>query len=103
MRTSMFKFYIVKLLTGTLPTADVLRRKWNIYQDDLCPRCREQPESNEHIWSCRRASSSITTIVEKFRDKRDLPDALTLDIRKAIGGVLTVNLTESLKAFWKKH
>ena len=31
MRMSMFKFYIIKLLTGTLPMADVLQRKWNIY------------------------------------------------------------------------
>ena len=66
MRTSMFKTYITKLLTGTLPTADVLYKKWSIYQDDLCPRCRELPETNDHIWNCRRATRSINTIVTDF-------------------------------------
>jgi len=103
MRTGMFKSYIVKLLTGTLPTADILHKKWDIYQSDLCPRCREAPESNEHIWACRRASNNIATITSNFRNKRKLPEALTPDIKKAIKGIVTTDLTESLKQFWKKR
>ena len=103
MRTGMFKSYIVKLLTGTFPTADVLHRKWDIYQSDLCPRCRESPESNEHIWACRRASNNIATITSDFQNRRRLPEALTPDIEKVIRGIVTTNLTESLKQFWKER
>ena len=101
-KTSFFKSYVTKLLTGTLPTADILHSKWELYQSDQCARCRETPESNEHIWICRRAKSTIMDISTRFINKHRLSDTLKPDVERAISGIISTNLTKALKTARKR-
>ena len=102
-KTSFFKSYVTKLLTGTLPTADILYSKWELYQSNQCARCREMAESNDHVWTCRRAKPTMTDISTKFINKHKLSDTLRPDVEKAISGIISTDLTEALKNTRNKH
>src|SRR5256885_15743739 len=84
------------------PTADILHSKWELYQSDQCARCRETPESNEHIWICRRAKSTIMDISTRFINKHRLSDTLKPDVERAISRIISTNLTKALKTARKR-
>ena len=57
-----FKSYIMKLITGDLPTHETLHRKWDIYRDNLCPRCSNEVETQRDIWLCPQSTGTISDI-----------------------------------------
>src|SRR6185369_5422889 len=104
-RQASLRTYLVKLLTGTLPTMDILNRKWLMYEDDTCPRCELTRETNCHVWKCSKAEDSVDLIISNFLDQHALEHNITPDVRLAITALPTHRLVEAIKQsspIWEK-
>ena len=57
----------IKILTKTLPTKEnLLLRFPSIYKNNTCPRCKNQIETQSHIWTCSSISSTTSIIKEEI-------------------------------------
>ena len=57
--------YITKLITGTLPTMDILHMKWGIYDSNECPNGCGQKETNDHLWNCPATADILEEALSK--------------------------------------
>jgi len=54
----------IKLLSGTLPTRELLNQFHpEIYPDELCPRCKFRKENIKHVFECFEARDQATQII----------------------------------------
>jgi len=65
-KQASLRTYLVKLLTNTLSTMDILNRKWTMYEDDACPRCKSTKKTNHHVWECSEAKDPLDLIISNF-------------------------------------
>ena len=58
--------YRIKALHGMLPTATrLLVTRPDLYLDDLCPRCLQEPETADHLWQCQCSQAVLAKIKEE--------------------------------------
>ena len=98
-KTTRLRAYIVKLMTNTLPTMDILHRKWSIYLNDLCPRCTKTIETNDHVWNCEQSEQTLKTLIKEFTEKYRIPNDTQTDVVLALRGIPTKTLVTHLKDY----
>src|SRR5439155_14581844 len=79
-KTSQARSYTIKSITGMLSMMKTLYDKWTLYDTEVCPRCFEIAETNQHIWSCPKSKPALKTILDELNTKYRLPSNLTLSI-----------------------
>src|SRR6266487_4335147 len=99
-KTSSLRSYILKVYTNTLPTFEILYWRWNIYLNNLCPRCTAQTETNNHVWTCSHSVKVCQDITDKFRAKYNLLLSLDSYVKAAIKAIPTLELTKHLKNYY---
>ena len=58
--------YHVKALHSMLPTATrLLVTRPDLYLDDLCPRCLQEPETADHLWQCQCSQAAMAKIKDE--------------------------------------
>ena len=97
-KTSTLRTYLVKSITNTLPTMDILNKKWTIYDTSACPRCDERMETNDHLWRCEKAIPAVNNITSNFHQKYRIPDRLRNCTMLALRGIATTDLTSKIAA-----
>jgi len=102
-KTAHMRSYVIKSVTDTLPTMKTLHDKWTLYDTDICPRCFEEPETNQHVWKCPKARNHMDTLVEEIKTKHTLPDSLRSAIELTIQGIPTLQLTQRLGLKIRRH
>jgi hypothetical protein len=102
-KTSHMRSYTTKLLTNTLPTMKTLHDKWTLYDTNICPRCFEEPETNQHIWTCTKAAENINQIVKELESKYRLPVGLRSETKLMIQGIPTTAFTQHVGTKINKH
>jgi ribonuclease HI len=96
-KTCDLRTYIAKVYTDTLPTMDILHSKWNIYLNNICPRCTTHTETNNHLWQCTYSMQALQDITDEFKTKFNLPQSTDDHINAAIRAMPTVELTTLLR------
>jgi hypothetical protein len=99
-KTSDLRTYITKIYTNTLPMMDILHKKWDIYLNNICPRCTTSVETNDHLWTCSYATEDLQDIIDEFRRKYSVPPSLCPHIEVAVRAIPTAELTKYLKDFF---
>jgi hypothetical protein len=102
-KTSHIRGYVTKLVTGTLPTMKILHDKWTLYDTDVCPRCFEEPETNQHIWTCSKATESMDRIAKELESKYRLPTSLRNETKLMIQGIPTMAFTHQVRTKINRH
>jgi ribonuclease HI len=65
------KSHKIKFLLEELPTVEHVKlRRPDLYNEWLCPSCKDEPESFAHIWVCKNHQSILETII--FNHKKEL-------------------------------
>ena len=60
----------MKALHGMLPTATRLHvTRPDLYHNDLCARCLQEPETADHLWQCQHAQMVLAKIEEEGTDR----------------------------------
>ena len=96
-KTSQARSYITKSITGTLPTMKILYDKWTLYDTVTCPRCFEDIETDQHIWSCPKSEMAFKSISDKLNAKYRLPHNLKPSVTLLVQGIPTLALTSFLR------
>ena len=94
--TADIRSYIIKSITGTLPTMAKLESKWAIYESDKCPNCEEARETDEHLWTCDKTKHQVTDIINQYNAKHNTktPQATVL---LAMQGIAMTRITDDLE------
>src|SRR6185369_17447955 len=100
-KTSTLRTYLVKSITNTLPTMDILNKKWTMYNTSACPRCDERTKTNDHLWKCEKAVPAVNDITSNFHQKYRISDRLRNCTMLALHGIATTDLTSKIAAHLK--
>jgi hypothetical protein len=66
----------LKLLSNTLPTLSYIKQNFKSEINELCPQCKIQTETTEHLWTCPHTISKFpqlkTQFINNFQSKLSL-------------------------------
>ena len=60
------KSFRIKLLNRILPTLDIVKRVYNLTDDDKCKRCKKDTETLEHLFECECTIAMLQSLKEEF-------------------------------------
>src|SRR5439155_12735731 len=80
-----------------------LHDKWTLYDTEVCPRCFESAETDQHIWNCPKSRPALMAISDELDTKYRLPNSLIPSITLLAQGIPTLALTQFLKGRIKTH
>jgi hypothetical protein len=43
-------------------------KQWGIVREDTCPRCKQQPETYNHVWQCQKTKDKIEEIINETKE-----------------------------------
>src|SRR5829696_4328424 len=75
----------------------ILYDKWTLYDTVTCPRCFENTETDQYIWSCPKSELALKSISDKLDAKYRLPHNLKPSITLLAQGIPMMALISFLR------